>query len=115
MRSAALLALLPVLAAAAVLPDAHAPVRKSISYGPAHKHSSWELHPEQPASLASHSDPLKIAAGFISQKLGLVENEGFYIREDVSVHFDFATHPPRASFPVVSLRSSAIHPSEQLE
>lgn len=85
MRSAALLALLPVLAAAAVLPDAHAPVRKSVSYGPAHKHSTWELHPEHSASLSAQSDPLKIAAGFISEKLGTAEGEGFYIRDDVSV------------------------------
>lgn len=85
MRSAALLTLLPVLAAAAVLPDAHAPIRKSVSYGPSHKHSSWELHPEHSVSITSHGDPLKVAASFIAEKLGTSEGDGFYIREDVSV------------------------------
>lgn len=106
MRSAALLALLPVLAAAAVLPDAHTPVRKSVSYGPAHKHSTWELHPEHSASLSSDSDPLKIAAGFISEKLGTTEGEGFYIRDDVSV----ICHPS-AQCPDLWHASPECHPS----
>lgn len=118
MRSAALLALLPVLAAAAVLPDAHAPLRKSVSYGPAHKHSTWELHPEHSASLSSESNPLKIAAGFISEKLGTAEGEGFYIRDDVSVichpsnqcpalsHARFECHPSLSAIRIARERST---------
>jgi extracellular elastinolytic metalloproteinase len=95
MRVAALFALLPALASlAAAAPTAsnshshsHAAtrVRKSLSFGPAHHHASYEVDPDQPFSLKrDHADPVRAAAAFIQHQIGAGEGTGFYIREDVS-------------------------------
>jgi len=100
MRVAALVALLPALA---TLGSAHPTAqsgrdvatdnitsRKSLSFGPHHRHATFEVDPAHPSSHHSFkrdADPKRVASSFIASKIGAAEGEGFYIREDVSTAF----------------------------
>jgi extracellular elastinolytic metalloproteinase len=95
MKSAALVALLPLLATlSTALPSPPAPrdevtghVRKSLSFGPKHDHARFEILEVGPVSevgLLEHVDVNEVARRFIGEKLGGVD--GFYIRDDVSIN-----------------------------
>lgn len=105
MRSSALIALLPFLATATSARPSHshhhhdhthAHVRKSLSFGPAHPHASFELLHHAPAdasaaegsfaSIATEVDVKQVARAFISERVGGDEGEGYYIRDDVSCY-----------------------------
>lgn len=98
MRSSALIALLPFLATlTAARPHHHedkhsaSRTRKSLSFGPAHSHASFEVlddavHVFEPRGLIDEPiDVKRVAQTFLGSQLGAQEGEGFYIREDVSV------------------------------
>ncbi|OWZ33300.1 extracellular elastinolytic metalloproteinase [Cryptococcus neoformans c45] len=95
MRSSALIALLPFLATlTAARPRHHedkhsaSRTRKSLSFGPAHSHASFEVlddavHVFEPRGLIDEPiDVKRVAQTFLGSQLGAQEGEGFYIRED---------------------------------
>lgn len=98
MRSSALIALLPLLATGYARPhDADSgrnghhrhSLRKSLGFGPVHKHASFESVPLAPLSDVEvlglvETDPVEVAKDFIKRQVGQEFGEGFYIREDVS-------------------------------
>ncbi|WWC68087.1 uncharacterized protein I206_102006 [Kwoniella pini CBS 10737] len=95
MRSAALIAILPLLATTLARPTYDdVPVvreRKSLSFGPVHKHHSYQIIDESPLAPSLLDDPVDIkdvARRFIEERFGL-EGESFYIREDS--HTDAST------------------------
>ncbi|KAL7422859.1 hypothetical protein Q5752_002156 [Cryptotrichosporon argae] len=104
MRSAALIALLPLLATSSVVAHKHGHehgshhvghVRKSLSFGPAHAHASFDIvdPATQVAATLFTDEPVDaraVAARFIADRLGKAEGEGFYIREDT--HTDARTY-----------------------
>lgn len=95
MRSSALIALLPVLA---TLSQArphhhhshHHQSRKTLGFGPSHKHATFELLPIEPVDDEariqglSEVDVKEVASRFIEAKIGAGNGVGFYIRPDVS-------------------------------
>lgn len=97
MRTSALLALLPLLANLAAarphntehdhsLHQVHH-VRKSLSFGPAHIHASFEVVDEPLAVHGLHRRDVnvkEVAKKFIREKMGSEDGVGFYIRGDVS-------------------------------
>lgn len=98
MRSEALLSLLPLLATLSTItarPHSHHhdhhhhPLRKSLGFGPSHDHASFETLPIQPLGnvglqALKEVDVKEVARKFIQSKIGEVEGEGFYLRDDVS-------------------------------
>ena len=98
MRTSALIALLPLLATGIqARPHHHAhehghgrhSLRKSLGFGPVHKHASFEslaLDPLSEVELQglTERDPVAVAKEFIERQLGSDAGDGFYIRQDVS-------------------------------
>ena len=90
MRSAALIALLPLLAGIATAAPSPAirdvrPMRKSLSFGPSHSHATYEtleLSPLSEVALSDYVEPTEVARRFIADKVG--GDDRFYIRPDVS-------------------------------
>jgi len=90
MRSAALIALLPLLAGVATAAPSPAirdvrPMRKSLSFGPQHSHATYEtleLSPLPEVGSADFVEPKEVARRFIADKVG--GDDRFYIRSDVS-------------------------------
>ena len=97
MRTSALLSLLPLLVGLATARP-HEPghdhsshrsrhIRKSLSFGPAHAHASFDILDDEPlvkGLLSDEVDVKEVARRFIGQRVGSGEGEGFYIRDDVS-------------------------------
>ncbi|WVO16637.1 hypothetical protein L204_104316 [Cryptococcus depauperatus] len=93
MRTSALISLLPLLATLCeARPHARESGRqggrKSLSFGPAHPHASFELVDESVHILQTRSfsdepiDPKQVAQDFLIDKLGDVNGDVFYIRDD---------------------------------
>ncbi|WRT64652.1 uncharacterized protein IL334_001586 [Kwoniella shivajii] len=94
MRTSALLAILPLLATSTLtlarptyddVPQVRE--RKTLSFGPVHKHHSFKVVDEpiivSRSSLLSESvDPREVASKFIEDKIGGSEGDAFYIRDD---------------------------------
>lgn len=96
MRSSALIALLPLLATLSVARPSHHhnhhhPSRKTVGFGPSHKHATFELLPIDSANdevriqALTEVDVREVASRFIESKIGAGEGVGYYIRSDVSV------------------------------
>ena len=109
MRPAVLFALLPLLATNAIarphqsghdhsVHKSHR-IRKSLSFGPIHKHASFEVAEEPELSYGflarEEVDIHEVAKRFIGEKVGVEEGKGFYIREDVNSFTRIYTYSER--------------------
>lgn len=96
MRSSALIALLPLLATLSIAHPHHHhshhrhSSRKTLGFGPSHKHATFELLSVEPVNGEisiqglSEIDVKTVASRFIGDKIGSGEGVGYYIRPDVS-------------------------------
>ncbi|RXK40919.1 extracellular elastinolytic metalloproteinase [Tremella mesenterica] len=92
MRSTALVALLPLLATLSTASPHHkhhhhsfGKQRKTLSFGPTHKHATFEVAPETfvvSADFEGEIDATEVAKRWIADKVGGQEGVSFYLRSD---------------------------------